>query len=166
MSLGFGFVVGIIYDAFRLVRVCLSKGKRLQIVFDVIFCVFLAFITFLFFMSVNEGEFRIYLLLGEAVGFSVYSLSIGIVVFTYGELWIDWLKTYFSKFLHMVFSPFKRLLKRIFSSIGKLMKKFKKRDKNIENKSKIHLKLNKHLLYNLFIKKQNPVDKDFNEKDV
>lgn len=166
MSLGFGFVVGIIYDAFRLVRVCISKGKRLQIAFDVIFCIFLAFITFLFFMSVNEGEFRIYLLLGEAVGFSVYSLSIGIVVFTYGELWIDWLKDHFSKFLHLVLSPFKRLLKRIFSSVGKIMKKFRKRDENIENKSKIHLKLNKHLLYNLFIKKQNPVDKDFNEKDV
>ena len=166
MSLGFGFVVGVLYDAFRLLRVCISKGKRLQIAFDVIFCIFLGFITFLFFMTVNEGEFRIYLLLGEAVGFSVYSLSIGIVVFAYGELWIDWIKEHLSKIFSFVFSPFKRLWMRIFSCAGKIMEKQGERQRNIKNKSKIHLKLNKHLLYNLFIKKQNPVDEDFNEKDV
>ena len=166
MSLGFGFVVGVLYDAFRLLRVCISKGKKLQIAFDVIFCIFLGFITFLFFMTVNEGEFRIYLLLGEAVGFSVYSLSIGIIVFTYGELWIDWIKEHFSRLFSRMFSPFRRLAGRIFSSIGKILKKPEERRRNIKNKSKIHLKLNKHLLYNLFIKKQNPVDKDFNEKDV
>lgn len=166
LSLGFGFVMGILYDVFRLVRVCISNGKKIQIAFDVAFCIVLAFLTFIFFMTVNEGEFRIYLILGEAVGFCVYSLSFGVVVFAFGELWIYYLKTALSKFFSFIFSPFIRLAKRILSNTGKFVKKHKKRKENNENKSKIHLKLNKHLLYNLSIKKENPVDENFNEKDV
>lgn len=162
MSLGFGFVMGVIYDAFRLVRVCISQGKKAQVFFDVAYCIFLAFATFIFFMTVNEGEFRIYLFLGEAVGFSVYSLSFGAIIFTYSELWIEHIKNIFKK----LFSPIKAFVKVKLGSAGKLLKKEPQRKENNENKSKIHLKLNKHLLYNLFIKKQNPVDENFNEKDV
>ena len=35
-SLGFGFMMGMVYDMFRLVRVSISKGKKIQIIFDII----------------------------------------------------------------------------------------------------------------------------------
>ena len=157
-SLGFGFVMGAIYDAFRLVRVSISRARKTQILFDIAYFILLAFLTFIFFITINEGEVRIYLLLGEAIGFAVYNLSLGTIVFAFGEKWIAYIKS----FLVFLFKPFKTLFLKIgqkFSNIAQSLKK-------PENKSKMHLKVNKQLLYNLSIKKQNPAKKNFNEKDV
>ena len=90
-------------------------------------------------------------------------LKKGAKVAIFGKAQIDYVKGGFSKFFSRIFSPIKALAKRLHKSVGKILKKPEKRRENIENKSKIHLKLNKHLLYNLFDKKQNPVDKNFNE---
>ncbi len=157
-SLGFGFIMGAIYDVFRIVRTSISKGKKIQIFFDVAYCILLAFLTFIFFITVNEGEIRIYLLLGEAIGFAVYSLSMGTIVFAFGEKWIGNIKS----FLRFAFTP----IKKLYEKIRQILIKAGKRRKKPENKSKMHLKLNKHLLYNLFVKKENLVNKNFNEKDV
>ena len=157
-SLGFGFIMGAIYDAFRIVRISISKGRRAQIFFDVAYCILLAFLTFIFFISVNEGEIRFYLLLGEAIGFVVYSLSMGAIVFAFGEKWIEKTKM----FLRFIVTPIKKLYRKVRQNLIKAGK----RPKKPENKSKMHLKLNKHLLYNLFVKKENLVNKNFNEKDV
>lgn len=167
LSLGFGFLMGVLYDVFRLVRISLTKGKRMQIPFDVLYCITLAFFTFLFIMIVNEGEFRFYLLLGEGVGFSVYVLTLGTVVFNYGEIWIAYLKKWLKRFFSFLAYPFCYIIKKMGKLSGKIRKKGTKTEKNIKNKSKILLKVNKNLLYNLFVKKRNSVKNGkVNEKDV
>ena len=35
-SLGFGFLMGAVYDMFRIVRIAISKGKKTQIFFDIV----------------------------------------------------------------------------------------------------------------------------------
>ena len=157
-SLGFGFMMGMVYDMFRLVRVSISKGKKIQIIFDIIYFILLAFVTFIFFITINEGEIRIYLLLGEAIGFAVYSLSLGTIVFAFGEKWI----AYIRRFLVLLIKPFKKMFLKIRQKISNTAQRRKKP----ENKSKMHLKLNMHLLYNLPIKKQNPAKENFNKKEV
>ncbi len=157
-SLGFGFMMGMIYDVFRLVRISISRGKKIQIIFDITYFILLAFLTFIFFITINEGEIRIYLLLGEAIGFAVYSLSLGTIVFAFGEKWIEQIR----RFLAFSLKPFKKMyLKTKCFLLDRV-----KRRKKPENKSKMHLKLDKHLLYNLSIKRQNPAKKNFNKKDV
>lgn len=157
-SLGFGFMMGMLYDVFRLMRVSISRGKKLQIIFDITYFILLAFLTFIFFITINEGEIRIYLLLGEAIGIAVYSLSLGTIVFAFGEKWIGYIRSS----LAFLLVPFKRIyLKTKCFLVDRVQRR-----KKPENKSKMHLKLNKHLLYNLFVKKQNPAKKNFNKKDV
>ena len=157
-SLGFGFLMGAVYDTFKLLRISISKGKLLQILFDVVYCILLAFLTFIFFITINEGEIRLYLLLGEAIGFVVYSLSTGAIIFAFGEKWIE----KFKQFFRFLLTPFRKIYKKLHGILAKALKTRKKH----KNKSKRHLKLNKHLLYNLFVKKENLVNKNFNEKDV
>jgi spore cortex biosynthesis protein YabQ len=167
MSLGFGFIMGIIYEIFRLVRICISNGKKMQIAFDIAFFILLSFLTFIFFITVNEGEIRLYLLLGEAIGFCVYSLSLGAVVFTYGEIWVRYIRKAIKKFFLILFAPVKYAIKFLKKIFGKLLKKGSKRSENIKNKSKLLLKVNRHLLYNLCTKEKNPANRvSFNEKDV
>ncbi len=158
LSLGFGFLMGAVYDIFRIIRISISKGRKLQILSDIVYCILLAFLTFIFFITVNEGEIRIYLLLGEAIGFAVYGLSMGTIIFAFGKKWIEIIKLFF----RFTLKPFKNL----YAKVSQILIKRVKTRKKPENKSKMHLKLHKHLLYNLFVKKENLVNKNFNEKDV
>ena len=85
LSLGFGFIMGIFYDLFRIVRISISKGKIATIISDVLYCVFLCFSFMLFCLTVNEGEIRLYLLLGSLAGFFVYYFSLGVIIFSFSE---------------------------------------------------------------------------------
>ncbi len=167
LSLGLGFLLGMLYDVFRIIRLIISKGKATVVIFDVLYCTVLAFVTFVFFITVNEGEFRFYLLFGEFIGFSVYYFSLGIMIMNAGELFVDKIKCIFKSVFRVVIFPFKFFFDKIKVASDKLFKNCRKRSKNIENKSKFLLKVNKHLLYNLFVKKQNQVDdKIFDEREV
>ncbi len=157
-SLGLGFIMGIFYDLFRIVRLSISKGKTAIIIFDLLYCVFFAISTFVFFIVVNEGEFRLYLVLGEVLGFSVYYFSLGAIIFSKAEFLVDKTKKSIKRIFKVLFSPIKWIFIKIKGVFDKLLKKGRKRSKNIKNKSKFLLKVDKHLLYNLFVKKQNQVD--------
>ncbi len=158
LSLGLGFLMGFFYDFFRLVRLSISRNKILIIIFDLLYCIFLCFATFIFCMTVNEGQIRFYLLLGEAIGFAVYYFSLGVVISTLGERVINFTKKYFKKFFCVLIFPFKWFFGKMKSVFDKILKKGRKTGEKIKNKSKILLKVNKHLLYNHNVKKQNQVD--------
>lgn len=160
MSLGFGFIMGVFYDLFRLVRISLSKGKKVYFVFDVLYCVFLGFCSYLFFLMVNEGDIRGFLILGEIMGFGVYYFSLGVVIFSTGEKIIEFIKRAFA----VIFFPFKWIFKKLYNFSTKTFRKINGKRKKIKNKSKFLLKLHKHLLYNLSVKMvKNGVSK---EKEV
>ena len=150
LSLGFGFIMGFFYDVFRIVRICISRGRAAFIVFDILYCIFLCFCTFLFSLTVNEGEMRVYLLLGEAIGFAVYYFSLGAVIFSISEKIISFIKKTVRAIFKIISYPFRKIFEILSSFFSKILKKSRKSTKNIKNKSKFLLKVNKHLLYNLY----------------
>jgi spore cortex biosynthesis protein YabQ len=160
LSLGLGFIMGIFYDLFRLIRLAISKSKMFIIIFDLLYCIFLCFATFVFCMTVNEGQIRFYLLMGEAMGFVVYYFSLGVIVFSFGENLVNFTKRWLKRIFTILLFPFKWIFERTKSVFYKILKKGRKRSKNLKNKSKTLLKLTKHLLYNHNVKKQNQVDDD------
>lgn len=165
LSLGFGFIMGIFYDLFRIMRTSISNGKIVTIVSDILYCIFLCFSLMLFCLTVNEGEIRLYLLLGSLAGFFVYYFSLGVIIFSFSEKFILAIKKIIKSFLNVFLYPFK-LVFRIFRKLfNKASLKSRKNTKNIKNKSKFLLKVNKLLLYNLFVKKQHPTKRDFNESE-
>lgn len=152
LSLGFGFLMGILYDFVRIVRISISKSKKLILVFDLLYCIFLGFCSYVFFLVVNEGDIRGFLLLGEGIGFAIYYFSLGIVVFAASEKIVDSIKRFVLKFFKIVLFPFVWVFKKLKTLLEKFAKKWNKKSKKIKNKSKFHLKLHKHLLYNQGIK--------------
>lgn len=152
LSLGFGFIMGILYDVFRMIRISFSKNKKSFLFFDIVYCVILCFCSYLFFLTVNEGSVRMYLLFGEAAGFGIYYFSLGIAVFKASEKLISVVKSAVGKIFKTVLFPFLwifRKLRKIFKKISSL---FIKKGKNIKNKSNFLLKVYRHLLYNLKVK--------------
>lgn len=157
-SLGLGFLMGLVYDLFRIIRLCISKGKISVLIFDLLYCIFLCFSTFIFLITVNEGQVRFYILLGEMIGFSVYYFSFGAIFFSFSGKIIDFIKLCFKRIFCVLLFPFKWILIRLKRVCDKIFRKGRKTSKNIKNKSKFLLKVNKLLLYNLHGKMQNQAD--------
>lgn len=157
-SLGFGFIMGIFYDLFRILRLCISAKKVSFIIFDVLYCILLCFCSFLFILSINEGEVRFYILIGEGIGFAVYYFSLGIIVFSVSERIVNFFKKLFGMLFKVIFFPFVWIFKRTAKVFNKLFKKSRKNTENIKNKSNFLLKVNKHMLYNLYNSKRKSED--------
>ncbi len=164
LSLGLGFIMGIFYDVFRIIRLCISAKKIITIFFDILYCILFCFAFFIFLLTVNEGQFRFYLLLGACVGFFVYYFSLGAIIFSFSRFLTDFIKKWTKRIFAVLLFPFRWIFSRLKSCIDKKFEKSRKRSKKLKNKSKTLLKLYKHLLYNLNVKKCVRVN-DVSEKE-
>lgn len=165
LALGMGFILGVLYDILRIIRISISRGKVGVIICDVVFCALACFCTFLFCLTVNEGEIRLYLVLGEVAGFFTYYFSLGAIIFACSEKIIDFIKKLFRSVFGVILFPFKWVFRIIRKVINKLLEKSRKNGKKLKNKSNFLLKVNKLLLYNLFVKKRNLVDGEETESE-
>lgn len=165
LSLGFGFIMGIFYDLFRIIRISISNGKIATIISDILYCIFLCFALFLFCLTINEGEIRLYLLLGAGAGFCVYYFSLGVIIFSFSEKIIGFIKKVFLRIFKIFSFPFVFIFGKSRNLFKKLFAKHRKNSKNIKNKSKFLLKVNKRLLYNLFVKKSHTVNRGSEESE-
>lgn len=155
LSLGIGFLSGIVYDTVRIIRLSFFKSKISVIISDIFFCLFTGILSFIFLITVNEGELRFYLLVGEILGFFVYYFSLGVVIFRFSQVIICFMKRLFKKIFSIIFKPIFSIYGKIKGICKKKTKKCKKIMEKGKNKSKIHLKINKQMLYNLFVNKRN-----------
>lgn len=137
IALAVGIAMGVIYEAFRLIRLISPKGKMLCFVCDVLFMSLASLISFVLTVVINTGIIRWYILLGEVVGFFVYMRTIGRVSGALFRL----IRKLILKILWVIFTPL-RLIKRLIVKIfSKLAKKIKKIVKTL-------LKNRKRILYN------------------
>lgn len=165
LSLGFGFIMGIFYDLFRIARISISKGKIATVISDILYCAFLCFSLMLFCLTVNEGEIRLYLLLGSLAGFFVYYFSLGVIIFSFSEKLITLIKKIIGSVFNVISYPFRFVFGKLRKLLNNLSVKSHKNTKNIKNKSKFLLKVNKLLLYNLLVKKQHPTKRESSESE-
>lgn len=77
-SVGFGFLLGIIYDIFRFVRILVPDKKSLVIIMDTVYFVLCGFLIFCFALVADNGEIRAYLLAGNLIGWLICYFSTGI----------------------------------------------------------------------------------------
>lgn len=154
LSLGLGFIMGLVYDAFRIIRLSVSDKKIAIIITDILFSIIFCLCFFIFLITVNEGQFRFYLLLGTGIGFAIYYFSVGAIIFSFIRMLTDFIKKWTKRFFAVLLFPFRWIFSRMKSLIDKKLEKSRKITKKLKNKSKTLLKLNRHLLYNLNVKKR------------
>ncbi len=73
---GMGFLLGICYDIFRLLR-AFVHNVVFTFIADVLFCLLSGIVGFSFCLVVTDGIVRAYVLIGFAVGFSAYRRTVG-----------------------------------------------------------------------------------------
>lgn len=110
-SVAGGFLLGAFYDILRIWRSFFHSQERAVFFQDFFYMVFCAFFSFLLALPLGNGAVRLYLLVGEAVGWFAYYFTIGQVTARFFRA--------LSKLLYRyLFNPFGALLHRFSSWIG------------------------------------------------
>lgn len=149
-SLGVGFLLGVLYDILRTLRLTLTKSKIALIIFDIIYFILFGFFTFLFILAMNKGEVRSYIIIGEIIGGIFYYFSFGIAAIRITDVTVRFIRKTFSFIFKLITAPF-RLIFKLFSRLfGKISVLFKKTGKKFEKIRKKLLPKARLYVYNLF----------------
>ena len=94
-SLGVGFLLGILYDFLRAVRLSFTRGKIAVIIFDLLYFFMVAFVSYIFILASNKGEVRSYIIIGELLGAVFYYFSLGFALMKLTDKFVSILKSFF-----------------------------------------------------------------------
>lgn len=72
-----GVFYGIVYDAFRVIRASLPHNNVIVFFEDLIYMLFCALCYFVFIMELARGQLRLYILVGNLLGFSLEHYTVG-----------------------------------------------------------------------------------------
>lgn len=149
-SLGLGFILGILYDFLRALRLSFTRGKWSLIVFDLLYFFMVAFVSYIFILAANKGEVRSYIIVGELLGAVLYYFSLGFALMQLTDKFVRILREVYSLFYKIISFPF-RLIKKVFLKVfGKLKTIFKKSEKKSQKIRKKVLPKARIYVYNLF----------------
>ena len=126
-----GAVFGAVYDLFRIFRIAVPLPAGVIVAEDVIYFAFCGFMSFFLAMTVNFGQVRFFILLGELLGFLLYYLTLGVLVMKCAQQIIAFIRWIGKK------------VAKIFGKLGKNAKK-------AVQKNRKHLQTRRILLYNYF----------------
>lgn len=139
-----GAFLGICYDVFRIIRVAHSPGKIGIAIEDFAFVLICIAVTLIFFQMFTHGAFRVFILIGEFLGFLLYYLTVGTMVMKTAKYVAEFVKSV----LHFVFTPFKRFFGLVSEKIHPVFCYSAKKSKKFLKTAKKHLPFSHNLLYN------------------
>ena len=141
VSIAGGVILGACYDILRIWRILFHTQKRAVFFQDFFYMAFAALFTFLMALSLS-GKVRLYILLGEFLGFFSYYYTVGQIT--------AWLFKKISHFLYKyLFYPLGNAASRFFSIVARSLCKFARLiNRKIFIKSKKCLKNGAIVVYN------------------
>ena len=145
-----GAVFGAVYDLFRIFRIAVPLPAGVIVVEDVIYFAFCGFMSFFLAMTVNFGQVRFFILLGELLGFLLYYLTLGVLVMKCAQQIIAFIRWIFQVLWKLILRPVVRLLMWIGKKVAKIFGKLGKNAKKAVQKNRKHLQTRRILLYNYF----------------
>lgn len=145
----FGAALGAFYDLFRIFRVAVPCSRAAVFVQDIIFWLFCAVASFLFLLYVNTGIVRLFVLLGELLGATLYYVTLGVLVMRSARAIIGFFRAVFRFLGRLIARP----LRKLGRLCGRLANFITNKVKNLIKKQckqmKGHLKVRAALVYNL-----------------
>ena len=108
---GFGFLLGMYYDVFRVIRLMMHSSRWAIFFQDLFFFASSAVVTFFFLLTVTGGGMRVYLLIGLLLGFFAYYFTIGRLVIRCARQVLRAILAFWRTFWRLVWAPFRLLLR-------------------------------------------------------
>lgn len=140
-SLFWGAVLGLVYDMFRVARICVKSGVILTAVQDVLYFAICFSAAFLFLLGTTNGRLRVCCIIGMFLGALIYHLSCGNLVVKLSRAVIDFID-------RSLIKPLIRLICRLNRGFTRFAGEILSKIKKAVSFLKIHLKQTAQLLYN------------------
>ncbi len=141
----FGVLLSCYFDVFRVIRLITGNLKIITLVCDLFFFLSGTVFVYLFFVRFCSGQIRVYVLIGELLGFLICHFSISALFMRLSVIVVRKVK----RFLRFISRPFVSVSRSFKEKILKRRKEKKekrnKNKKNIENS----LQPNRNVVYNL-----------------
>lgn len=129
-----GFLIGILFDVFRIFRKSFKTTDTLTYIEDICFWILTTIIILYSIYKFNNGELRWFIFLGLFFGFSIYMLILSKIFINFNVLIIKQIKKVINFiFLVPILFIFNKLKKVIFKSISFLVINYKKNLSNFRN---------------------------------
>ena len=113
-----GFVIGIVYDAFRIVRKIVSHRYWMVQLEDILYWLSVSLMMFYFMLHRNYGEIRFFSIAGVALGTVIYFCSLSLVVMKVSVAVIRFFQKVILAVADILFAPIRWLL-RLIAPFGK-----------------------------------------------
>ena len=115
-----GIIIGILFDFFRILRKSFKTCDLLTYIEDVAFWVLTGIIVLYNIWYFNDGEIRLFMLLGISMGAIIYALTLSNFVVTISTIVIKKIKFIVNKIFNIILIPLKPIIK-IFRKIIALL---------------------------------------------
>ena len=126
-----GIFIGCLFDFFRILRKLFKTSNLITYIEDILFWILTGIIILYVIWYFNDGEIRLYLLLGLIMGIIIYILTISNFFLKVGFNILYKIK----KILTLILSPFFLFFSKIFKNTVKLLTNFIKKIKKMINLS-------------------------------
>lgn len=145
----FGAPIGVFFDCFRAIRLLLPHNRLLVALEDLLFCFGYALFLICFTYTAARGDFRIFYVIGNGLGFAIYYCTAGTVVVGV----IRRIATVLRRMLFWILRPFRALTALICEKTRpffvRSLQKFRKTKKTAGN----GLPVNGNMMYNKHTKR-------------
>jgi len=155
LGLGLGFFICVLYDIFKIIRMCYKPGIILALVQDMLFWIITAFLTFILLMVRADGELRIFVFVAQIIGFILARKSISVVIIKAAEFLIPKIKWLLSKIRKRILGPIYGVFASLVEIYDHGMEKSREKGIKFLKKSKKSLKLPTRMMYNESDDKEN-----------
>ncbi|MEG0615439.1 MAG: spore cortex biosynthesis protein YabQ [Oscillospiraceae bacterium] len=143
-----GVGLGIFFDFFRVARVLLPHKNFLTAIEDIVFLLIWGVVLLVFSMEIGRGEVRIFFLLGNILGFTLYHFTLGNFVVKLLRKIISTIYRVLQKVFSVVFRPFRKIFALFCQNTRCVFVKICSKFKKPALCCKKHLKDDMKLLYN------------------
>jgi spore cortex biosynthesis protein YabQ len=148
LSIGLGFLLGILYDLFLITRMIISKSKYAVYIQDIAYLLTCSFLSFMFIISSSSGIVRAYILGGELLGWILYYLSAGPIVVKFSTKIVRGIQNTIKALILLILRPVKFIFNWCKKIISKIRSFFIKVATKLKKNLRIRLKFSRYLLYN------------------
>ena len=128
-----GVLIGILFDFFRILRKSFKTSDIVTYIEDFLFWILTGFSILYFMFVFNNGEIRLFMFLGIAVGITLYMLIFSSFLIKINVTIITFLKKVISKIIGIILIPFKFIKRLFFKPISFIFINIRKSSTNLYN---------------------------------
>ncbi len=144
-----GVLIGILFDFFRILRKSFKTSDIVTYIEDFLFWILTGFSILYFMFVFNNGEIRLFMFLGIAVGITLYMLIFSSFLIKINVTIITFLKKVISKIIGIILIPFKFIKRLFFKPISFIFINIRKSSTNLYNNFMKITKKNKKIENNV-----------------